>query len=144
MRAILAIAASCCVAACAGPGSRATIAPETGQGQSTPAPSQVALAGAPEATGSPIDGLYHGTSTRFRADRRDCAHPGLVTLFVQNHAFEYRWDHLTDIDATIQPDGTVQGFGAGIMLQGRLAGQTIEGDVTNAACGLHFTAQKRF
>jgi hypothetical protein len=88
------------------------------------------------------DGTYFGTSTRFQADRRDCPHPGLVTLYVQDHQFEYRWSPELYVDAAIDPDGTVHGVGPDVTLNGRREGATIDGDVTNGACGLHFTARK--
>jgi hypothetical protein len=88
------------------------------------------------------DGTYRGTSTRFQANRRDCPHPGLVTLYVQDHQFEYRWSPELYVDAAIDPDGTVHGIGPDVTLNGRRYGGTIDGDVTNGACGLHFTARK--
>lgn len=90
------------------------------------------------------DGTYRGTSTRFQADRRDCPHPGLVTLYVQDRQFEYRWKPQLYIPAVIQPDGTVSGTGADVTLAGHRDGNTIDGDITNGACGLHFTTHKTF
>ncbi|HEY6433770.1 MAG TPA: hypothetical protein VIZ17_17460 [Acetobacteraceae bacterium] len=90
------------------------------------------------------DGTYRGTSTRFQADRRDCPHPGLVTLYVQDRQFEYRWKPQLYITAVIQPDGTVSGTGADVTLAGHQDDGTIDGDITNGACGLHFTAHKTF
>ena len=52
-----------------------------------------------------VDGEYRGTSTRFQADSRGCPHPGLVRLEVLASAFQYRWDPVTWVDATIAPDG---------------------------------------
>jgi hypothetical protein len=90
-----------------------------------------------------IDGEYRGTSTRFQADSRACPHPGLVFIEVYSHAFQYRWDPQTSVDATIAADGTVTGGAERITLVGRQAGTKIEGDVTNGNCGLHFTVTKR-
>jgi hypothetical protein len=84
-----------------------------------------------------IDGEYRGTSTRFQADSRGCPHPGLVS------AFQYRWDPVTWVDATIAPDGTITGGAERITLVGKQTGTRIEGDVTNGNCGLHFTATKQ-
>jgi predicted small lipoprotein YifL len=125
LRAVLILAASSSVAACAAK------PPE-------PAP-PVAAATAPRVA---TDGTYRGTSTRFQADRRDCPHPGLVTLYVQDHQFEYRWAPELYVDAVIDPDGTVHGAGPDVTLNGRRDGAMIDGDVTNGACGLHFTARK--
>jgi len=91
-----------------------------------------------------LDGIYRGTSTRFRADRRDCPHPGLITLYVQDGQFEYRWTPQIYVPATIDPDGTVRGQGSDVTLAGHRDGNTIDGDITNGACGLHFTARKTF
>ena len=84
-----------------------------------------------------------GTSTRFRAERRDCPHPGLVRLTVQDGHFQYRWDFRTMVDSTVDPDDSVHGQAANITLAGRRAGTRIEGDVTNGYCGLHFTVTRR-
>ena len=84
-----------------------------------------------------------GTSTRFQADHRNCARPGLVRLEVIASAFQFRWDANTWVEATIADDGTVTGGAERITLVGRQAGPQIVGDVTNGECGLHFTVTKR-
>ena len=104
-----------------------------------PPPPQPAAPRPPES----IDGEYRGTSTRFQALSRGCPHPGLVTLQVAGNAFQYKWDRDTFVDAIIAPDGTVTGGAESITLAGRQSGPKIEGDVTNGACGLHFTVAKR-
>jgi hypothetical protein len=86
-----------------------------------------------------VDGTYRGTSTRFQADARGCPHPGLVLLTVQNGQFQYHWSYGVYINATIAPDDTVQGSAPEFTLVGKRAGKRITGDVTNGACGLHFT-----
>jgi hypothetical protein len=91
----------------------------------------------------PVDGEYRGTSTRFQADSRACPHPGLVHFYVVDHAFQYRWDYRTLVDAAIGPDGAVTGGAERITLVGRRTGPKIEGDVTNGNCGLHFTVTER-
>ena len=53
---------------------------------------------APPPAPAKIDGVYRGTSTRYQADSRACPHPGLVTLYVQNNQFSYRWDYATWVD----------------------------------------------
>ncbi len=88
-------------------------------------------------------GTWRGTSTRFQADNRLCPHPGLVTLRIWDDRFQYRWDYQTWVDAAISADGTVNGGAPGITLVGKHIGKQIEGDVTNGACGLHFTVTKR-
>ncbi len=106
-----------------------------------PAPPPVATNAAP----SGIDGLYRGSSTRYQADRRDCPHPGLVTLYVQDRQFNYRWNGLVDVPGAIGPDGSVSGQEGAIALSGRmLGGDQIQGDLTNGACALHFTVRRRF
>jgi len=127
VRVVLVLAACGSVAACAG---------------KPPAPAAPPPTAAVTAPRIATDGTYQGTSTRFQADRRDCPHPGLVTLYVQDHQFEYRWTPQLYVDAAIDPDGTVHGIGPDVTLNGRRDGATIDGDVTNGACGLHFTARK--
>jgi hypothetical protein len=106
-------------------------------GCASPPPKPVAVA--PPRAPATIDGIYRGTSTRFQADSRSCPHPGLVTLYVQDHKFSYRWDYSTWVDSSIDPDGTVHGQADRITLVGKQHGKTLEGDVTNGTCGLHFT-----
>jgi hypothetical protein len=110
-----------------------------------PAPAAPPAAAPAPATGpASTDGLYKGTSTRYQADRRDCPHPGLVALYVQGGQFTYRWDRETDVLATLQPDGSIIGQDGRIALSGRLNGSEMQGDLTNGACALHFTAERRF
>jgi hypothetical protein len=90
----------------------------------------------------PVDGVYRGTSTRFMARSRTCPHPGLVTIAVQNSQFEYHWAYRSYVDATIAPDGTIQGSGPDSTLVGKREGDKMEGDVTNGDCGLHFTVTR--
>jgi hypothetical protein len=89
-----------------------------------------------------VDGTYRGTATRFQADSRTCPHPGLVLLVVDNHQFQYHWSYGVYIDASIAPDGTIQGSAPEFTLVGKRDGEHMEGDVTNGACGLHFTVVK--
>lgn len=90
----------------------------------------------------PLDGVYWGTSTRFRAERRDCPHPGLVKLTVQDGKFQYRWNYRTFVESSVAPDGQVLGQAPSITLVGQRKGRLIEGDVTNGYCGLHFTVTR--
>ena len=126
IRPILALAAVGLLAACAGSASR-------------PAPA----APPPGVASTPVDGIYRGTSTRYRADSRACPSPGLVLLRVVGGQFQYRWNGRTEIDAIIAPDGVVSGAFDTIVLGGRLAGGRIEGDVSNESCAYHFRAVQR-
>jgi hypothetical protein len=141
LRAIRATALASILAACAAPAPdpKPTVVPPPAASTAPPTASAVAGPGAGPVT---IDGLYQGTSTRFRAERRDCPHPGLVTLYVQNRQFDFRWTRDIDISGLVQPDGSLIGQNPAITLDGRLAGGRLEGDVSNSACGLHFTAVK--
>lgn len=107
-------------------------------------PRQSAVQTAP---GPPIpaasNGIYRGTSTRFQSDARSCPRPGLVTLYVQDRQFDYRWSRQTYVNSAIAPDGRIMGQAEGITLAGRQHGNKLEGDVTNGICGLHFTVQKQ-
>ncbi len=98
---------------------------------------------APAPREEPTTGTWRGSSTRFQAESRSCPHPGLVTLRVLDGRFQYRWDGKTWLDAMIDPDGTVHGEGPDISLIGKRNGKRMEGDITNGACGLHFTVIKQ-
>jgi hypothetical protein len=110
-------------------------------GCASPPPKPPKPPAAPSPASARIDGIYRGTSTRFQADSRTCPHPGLVTLYVQDGKFSYHWDYYTWVDSVIAPDGTVQGQADRITLVGKKHGTTLEGDVTNGLCGLHFTTR---
>jgi hypothetical protein len=143
LRAAPPVLAAALLAGCAAQHSARTVPPESGTATSpsaavTPAPTQAG------ATPSGIDGLYRGSSTRYQANRRDCPHPGLVALLVQGGQFSYRWSNLTDVPASIGPDGSVSGQAGAIALSGHLNGDELQGDLTNGACALHFTAYRRF
>ena len=115
----------------------------------------VALALLPTACGAPpppasppvpkedSSGTWRGTSTRFQAEARTCPHPGLVALLIWDDKFQYRWDYATYVDAAIQADGSIIGQAPGITLAGKYTNKRIEGDITNGACGLHFTVVKK-
>ncbi len=99
---------------------------------------------APPARKPDWDGAYHGTSTRYRAAARDCPHPGILTLYVGQAQFTYPWAWHVDIPGTIAPDGTISGGSGPIRLTGSVHGRRMEGDVSDPACGLHFTVNRRF
>ena len=88
-------------------------------------------------------GTWRGTSTRFQAEAKSCPRPGLLTLTIWDDKFQYRWDGQTFVDSAIKPDGSILGQAPGITLVGKYAGKRIEGDITNGACGLHFTVVKK-
>ncbi|MGA9869053.1 MAG: hypothetical protein WBQ75_21695 [Acetobacteraceae bacterium] len=133
-RPLLAALACAVLAACAAPQGGDTL-PDPGA-----VPPPTSFRGAPSA----IDGLYKGSSTRYQADRRDCPHPGLVNLYVQDRQFTYRWDRATDVTGAIGADGSVSGQGGAISISGRQVGDTLDGDVTTGGCALHFTTRRRF
>lgn len=108
-----------------------------------PSPAVAAASKIAPAPPVPLDGVYWGTSTRFQAQRRDCPHPGLVKLIVQNGQFQYRWNYRTFVDSSVDANGEVHGAAENITLVGRRSGKRIEGDVTNGYCGLHFTVNRR-
>lgn len=123
IRACICLAAFAVVAGCAAP----------------PPPAPVAVR---QPATNRVDGIYRGTSTRFQADSRTCPHPGLVTLYVQDHKFSYRWDYSTWVDSSIDPGGTVHGQAERITLVGKQHDGGMDGDVTNGLCGLHFTTRR--
>ncbi|HJS88269.1 MAG TPA: hypothetical protein VJ779_22690 [Acetobacteraceae bacterium] len=137
-RAALPMLAAALLAGCAGPQPART---SSDLAAATPPSTAPAEAGAAP---SGIDGLYRGSSTRYRADRRDCPHPGLIALLVQGGQFTYRWNGLTDVPGSIGPDGSISGQAGTVALSGRLDGEELQGDLTNGACALHFTAYRRF
>ncbi len=98
---------------------------------------------APKLVPDQIDGVYRGTSTRFRANSRACPSPGLVVLRVVGGQFQYRWNGRTPVDASIVADGLVQGTLGEIVIEGKLTDHRIEGDISNASCAYHFRAVKR-
>ncbi len=106
-------------------------------------PPALRIPAAPAVPATDVDGIYRGTSTRFRADARACPSPGIIVLRVVNGLFQYRWNGHTEVDATITPDGAVQGALGDISLGGRLAGERIEGDVQSPSCAYHFRAARR-
>src|SRR5271165_6608 len=109
----------------------------------------------PVITPSMVDGLYRGTSTRYQADSRSCPSPGLVTLRITGGQFTYRWNARTQVPASVQPDGSVQGELGEVTLTGQVtlpqpgadgapdSPQRIVGDVTNGLCGIHYTVTRR-
>jgi hypothetical protein len=114
-----------------------------GCAQPAPPPPTPAPPPAPKLAPDQIDGVYRGTSTRFRADSRACPSPGLVVLRVVNGQFQYRWNGRTSVDASVGQDGLVQGSLGDIVIEGKLADRRIEGDISTASCAYHFRTVKR-
>lgn len=97
-------------------------------------------AGSPSATIGG-DGEYRGTATRFQAMRRNCQRPGLLNISVRSGVMFYRWENQF-IQASVLSNGTVRGILANVRLTGSHDGTTLQGDVTDGQCGLHFTLKK--
>jgi hypothetical protein len=88
-----------------------------------------------------VDGDYRGSATRFQVLNRACPRPGLLTLHVQAGVTYYRWVDQY-IVVTAQSNGTLSGALPGVQLTGTYDGTTLQGDVTDGQCGLHFTLKK--
>lgn len=87
------------------------------------------------------DGDYRGTATRFQVLRRTCPRPGLLHIPVRNGVLFYRWE-TQDIQVAVLNNGTLSGSLPGVQLTGTHDGTTIQGDVTDGQCGLHFTLKR--
>jgi len=87
------------------------------------------------------DGDYRGTATRFQVLRRTCQRPGLLSLNVRNGIMFYRWENQY-IQVSVLNNGTLSGNLPGVQLTGTHDGTTIQGNVTDGQCGLHFTVRK--
>lgn len=87
------------------------------------------------------DGDYRGTATRFKAGRRTCPRPGLISASVRNGVMFYRWEGQY-IQVAVLNNGTLSGTLGGARLTGTHDGETMRGDVTDPWCGLHFTLKK--
>jgi hypothetical protein len=87
------------------------------------------------------DGDYRGTSTRFQVLRRTCPRPGILHIAVRSGVMFYRWES-QDIQVSVLNNGTLSGSLPGVLLTGTHDGTTIQGDVSDGQCGLHFTLKK--
>ena len=87
------------------------------------------------------DGDYRGSATRFQVLRRTCQRPGLLTVSVRGGVMYYRWENQY-IPVSVLSNGTVSGSVPGVQLTGTHDGTTIEGNVTDGQCGLHFTLRR--
>jgi hypothetical protein len=96
----------------------------------------------PQAAAISGDGDYRGTTTRTQVLRRNCPHPTpLLTLSVRGGVTYYPWD-TQYIPVSVLSNGTLSGSGAGVQLTGTHDGTTMQGDVTDGQCGMHFTVTK--
>jgi hypothetical protein len=88
------------------------------------------------------DGDYRGTTTRTQVLRRNCPHPTpLLMLNVKAGVTYYPWD-TQYVPVSILSNGTLSGSAPGVQLTGTHDGTTMQGDVTDGQCGMHFTVRK--
>jgi hypothetical protein len=90
------------------------------------------------------DGDYLGTATRVQALRRDCPRPSRLLsarISVRSGVMYFPWDNQY-IPTSVLSNGSVSGSAPGVELSGTHDGTTIEGDVRDSQCWLHFTLRK--
>jgi hypothetical protein len=87
------------------------------------------------------DGDYRGSATRFQVLRRTCQRPGLLAASVRSGVMFYRWENQY-IQVAVLNNGTLSGALPGVQLTGTHDGTTIQGNVTDGQCGLHFTLKR--
>jgi hypothetical protein len=87
------------------------------------------------------DGDYRGSATRFQVLRPTCPRPGLLTISVRGGIMFYRWENQY-IQVSVLSNGTLSGSLPGVQLTGTHDGTTIQGDITDGQCGLHFTLKR--
>jgi hypothetical protein len=90
------------------------------------------------------DGDYRGTATRVQALRRDCPRPSRMLsqrIIVRSGVMFIPWGDQF-IQASVLSNGTVSGSLPGVELTGSHDGTTIQGDVKDGQCWLHFTLQR--
>jgi len=88
------------------------------------------------------DGDYVGTSSRSQfPQRRTCPHSGPLKLHVQSGFTFYRWENQY-ITVSVLSNGTLSGTLAGVQLTGTHDGTTLEGNVTDGQCWLHFSLRR--
>jgi hypothetical protein len=96
----------------------------------------------PQAATVAGDGDYRGTTTRTQVLRRTCPHPTpLLMLNVKAGVTYYPWDNQY-IPVSILSNGTLSGSASGVQLTGTHDSATMQGDVTDGQCGMHFTVRK--
>lgn len=87
------------------------------------------------------DGDYRGSSTRFQVLRRTCPRPGLLRLSVRGATMFYPWENQF-IQVSFLDNGTLSGSLPGVQLTGTHDATTIQGNVNDGQCGLHFTLKR--
>jgi hypothetical protein len=89
------------------------------------------------------DGEYAGTATRSQfPQRRDCPHSGPFELTVQAGVAYFRWGYQY-IPTQVLSNGTVTGTLPGVQLTGTHDSSTMQGDITDGQCWLHFSLKRR-
>jgi hypothetical protein len=89
------------------------------------------------------DGEYAGTATRSQfPQRRDCPHSGPFHLTVQSGVAYFRWGYQY-IPVQVLNNGTLTGTLPGVQLTGSHDESTMQGDITDGQCWLHFTLERR-
>jgi hypothetical protein len=89
------------------------------------------------------DGDYAGTATRSQfPQRRDCPHSGPFRLTVQAGVAYFRWGYQY-IPVQVLNNGTLAGTLPGVQLTGTHDDSTMQGDITDGQCWLHFTLKRR-
>jgi hypothetical protein len=87
------------------------------------------------------DGDYRGSATRIQVLRRSCPRPGLLTINVRGGIMYYRWENQY-IQVSVLSNGTLSGALPGVQLTGTHDGTTMQGNVVDGQCGLHFTLKR--
>lgn len=88
------------------------------------------------------DGDYVGTATRSQfPQRRTCPHSGPLSLSVRAGVTYYRWDRQY-IPVSVLNNGTLSGTLPGVQLTGTHDGSTMQGNITDGQCWLHFTLRR--
>lgn len=96
----------------------------------------------PAAQAVSVDGDYRGTTTRVQALSRTCPHPSpQLSLHVQAGITYYLWNNAY-ITVSVLSNGTLSGTAPGVQLTGTHDGTTMQGDVTDGQCTMHFTLKK--
>lgn len=89
------------------------------------------------------DGEYAGTATRSQFPQRpDCPHSGPFHLTVQAGVTYFRWSYQY-IPVQLLSNGTLAGTLPGVQLTGTHDDSTMQGDITDGQCWLHFTLKRR-
>ena len=89
------------------------------------------------------DGDYAGTATRSQfPQRRDCPHSGPFRLTVQAGVAYFRWGYQY-IPVQLLSNGTLTGTLPGVQLTGTHDDSTMQGDITDGQCWLHFNLKRR-